>query len=136
MSVATLRREVAQLRKTLALQRTPTPKPIDQPEMDRRTNARNSLEHFTRYMMPTYQVKWFHRVWCQYLDKLVSGEIRRLLVLSPPRHGKSTLVSRYLPAYVLGRDPNAQIIACSYSADLASRMNRDVQRIIDDSRFA
>lgn len=34
------------------------------------------------------------------------------------------------PAYSLGRNPDLQIIATSYAADLASRMNRDVQRII------
>jgi predicted phage terminase large subunit-like protein len=44
-------------------------------------------------------------------------------------------VSRRLPAYILGRNPDAQIIACSYSADLAQRMNRDTQRIIDDPRY-
>lgn len=43
----------------------------------------------------------------------------------------SQVCSRHLPAYVLGRNPDAQIIATSYAADLATRMNRDVQRIID-----
>jgi predicted phage terminase large subunit-like protein len=65
----------------------------------------------------------------------VAGEIKRLMVFMPPRHGKSELVSRRLPAYILGRNPNAQIIACSYSADLAQRMNRDTQRIIDDPLY-
>lgn len=51
-----------------------------------------------------------------------------------PTHN-SELVSRRLPAYLLGRNPDARIIACSYSADLASRMNRDVQRIIDSESF-
>jgi predicted phage terminase large subunit-like protein len=47
----------------------------------------------------------------------------------------SQIVSRHLPAYLLGRNPDARIIACSYSAELASAMNRDVQRIIDDARY-
>jgi predicted phage terminase large subunit-like protein len=45
-------------------------------------------------------------------------------------------VSRGLPAYVLGRNPDANIIACSYSADLASSMNRDVQKKIDSPEYA
>lgn len=57
------------------------------------------------------------------------------MVFAPPRHGKSEIVSRRLPAYILGRDPNAQIIACSYSDDLAGRNNRDVQRIIDSDGY-
>jgi len=53
------------------------------------------------------------------------------MVFMPPRHGKSELVSRRFPAFALGRDPNTRIIACSYGATLAARLNRDIQRIID-----
>lgn len=93
--------------------------------------AATSLLAFAQHTKPDYQVGWHHRVLCSYLDRFVSGEIPRLMVFMPPRHGKSELVSRRLPAYLLGRDPETSIIASSYSADLASRMNRDVQRIID-----
>jgi|GEM_PF-165443 len=47
----------------------------------------------------------------------------------------SELLSRRLPAYLLGLNPNAQIISTSYASDLASRINRDVQRIIDNDRY-
>lgn len=104
-------------------------------ELLRRRQARKSLEHFTKYTKPDYAVNWHHRVLCEYLDRFVAGEIKRLMIFTPPRHGKSELVSRRLPAYILGQQPGAQIIACSYSADLASRMNRDVQRIIDGERY-
>jgi predicted phage terminase large subunit-like protein len=53
----------------------------------------------------------------------------------PPRYGKSELVSRRFPAWVLGRNPDESIIAASYSSDLASAMNRDTQRIIDDDAY-
>jgi len=58
-----------------------------------------------------------------------------LIVSMPPRHGKSELISRRLPAYLLGLNPNESIIASSYSADLASRNNRDVQRVIDSQYY-
>lgn len=48
----------------------------------------------------------------------------------PPRHGKSELTSRRLPAYFLGRNPDIKIVGCSYSTPLARDFNRDVQRII------
>ena len=47
----------------------------------------------------------------------------------------SELASRRFPAYALGRYPDLSIIATSYSADLASRMNRDVQRIIESEEY-
>lgn len=98
--------------------------------------ARNSLLDFTTFTFPGYQVNWHHKLLCQKLDEFVDGPIDRLMVFMPPRNGKSELVSRRLPAYILGRNPDAEVIACSYSADLASRMNRDVQRIIDSNEFA
>lgn len=98
--------------------------------------GRRHLLHFTNYTFPQYRVNWHHRVLCDALDRFARGELKRLMVFMPPRHGKSELVSRRLPAYLLGRNPNASIIATSYGADLASRMNRDVQRIIDTPEYA
>ncbi len=47
----------------------------------------------------------------------------------------SELTSRRLPAYLLGRFPDDEIIACSYAASLAYKMNRDVQRIMDSPAY-
>lgn len=101
----------------------------------KRELARTKLLAFTTYTMPKYEINWHHRLTCKYLDQFVEGKIKRLIVTEPPRHGKSELTSRRLPAYILGRDPTTSIIATSYAADLASRMNRDVQRIIDSQEF-
>lgn len=97
--------------------------------------ARKSLLEFIKYTMPEYRPNWHHELMCDYLDKFVKLEIKRLMIFMPPRHGKSQAVSRHLPAYILGRNPDAPIIAASYGADLARRMNRDVQRIIDSPEY-
>lgn len=97
--------------------------------------AREGLLAFTKFTKPDYVVNWHHRLTCHYLNQFTRGEIKRLMIFEPPRHGKSELTSRRLPAFILGRDPKASIIATSYSADLASRMNRDVQRIIDSPEY-
>ena len=97
--------------------------------------ARRSLLDFTTYTYPAYQVNWHHELIASHLDGFVTGRDQRLMVFSFPRSGKSELVSRRLPAYILGRDPDAAIIATSYSASLASAMNRDVQRIIDSDDY-
>lgn len=104
--------------------------------LQERRAARRSLEAFTRYTKLDYDVNWHHRVLCEHLDRFVAGEIKRLMVFMPPRMGKSELVSRRLPARILGENPDAGIIACSYGADLAGRMNRDVQRIIESGAYA
>ena len=104
-------------------------------ELLRRRQARNSILAFTTYTMPTFEVSWHHEVMSEYIDKFANKEIKRLMIFMPPRHTKSEFVSRRLPAYLLGRNPDESIIAASYGADLASRMNRDVQRIIDSEDY-
>lgn len=94
--------------------------------------ARSFLVDFTQITFPHYSAQWFHVLLCERLDALYRGDIKRLMVFMPPQHGKSELVSRRFPAYVLGRDPDTKIAVCTYSADLAARINRQIQRIIDD----
>lgn len=112
--------------------RTPAPSLID----IKVEKAKRNLINFTRHTFPDYQVNWHHLLVASYLDKWQKREIKRLMIFMPPRNGKSELVSRRLPSYILGKEPDVSIIACSHTADLASRMNRDVQRIVDSPEYA
>lgn len=100
---------------------------------------RRSLMDFILATYPGYQANWFHESVCAALDRFLE-QVRakkspRLMLFAPPRHGKSEIVSRQFPAYALGRDPNLTFIAASYGDDLASRMNRDVQNVIDSPAY-
>ena len=102
--------------------------------------CRQSLAGFVEHTQPGYQMGWVHEQICLELDRflqdVVDKKSPRLMITMPPRHGKSTLASRCFPAYALGRYPDLSFIATSYNAALASRMNRDVQRIIDSPEYA
>ncbi len=102
--------------------------------------ARQNLQAFVLYTMPNYLMGWVHERICwemeRFLEDVIAQKSPRLIITMPPRSGKSELVSRRFPAYAFGRHPDLSIIAASYSSDLASRMNRDVQRIIDDDLYA
>ena len=87
-------------------------------ELRNRRRARNHLLDFTCYTYPDYAGNWHHQLICSYLDRFVAGEITRLMIFAPPRSGKSELVSRRLPAFILGKRPDTTIIATSYGADL------------------
>lgn len=105
----------------------------------RRALARQSLEAFILMTKPDYQCGWVHECICTEIDRFLADVVAkkspRLIICCPPRSGKSEIVSRRFPAYALGRYPDMSIIATSYSADLATRMNRDVQRIIDNETY-
>jgi predicted phage terminase large subunit-like protein len=98
--------------------------------------ARRHLLDFTTYTKTDYEVNWHHRVICNEIDAFVRGETKRLILCMPPRFGKSELLSRRFPAYILGRSPDTKIISCSHNVELARAMNRDVQRIIDSPEYA
>ena len=104
-------------------------------ENKKRNDARTNLSRFVRFTFDGYDMQWFHKIVCDYLDKLYNGEIKKLMIFIPPQHGKSELSSRRYPAYVLGREPKTKIAVCSYSADLSSSFNRAVQMIIDSPEY-
>jgi predicted phage terminase large subunit-like protein len=100
-------------------------------------NARSNFLDFVTFTKPDYQVNWHHKLFADTLNRfLFTNEIPRLMIFAPPRHGKSELISRRFPAFALGCFPDTKIISTSYGADLASQLNRDVQRIIDDPSYA
>lgn len=98
-------------------------------------NGRKELLGFTQLTKGDYHVNWHHRVLCQHLDRVLSGEIKKLMVFMPPQHGKSELVSRRFPAFAFGVNPDLRILSASYGHTLAAAMNRDVQRIIDSDEY-
>jgi len=105
-------------------------------ELARREHSRKALLPFTRYTKPDYSPNWHHEELAKKLDLVAAGDCRRLMVFMPPQHGKSELVSRRFPAYMLGRNPDLRLICASHSHDLAVSMNRDVQRIMTSDLYA
>jgi predicted phage terminase large subunit-like protein len=97
--------------------------------------ARASFGNFVLWASPGYSMQWYHRLLAQKLEDVARGRLKRLIVNCPPRHGKSELVSRNFPAYLLGLNPDMRVMSASYNAALASNMNRDVQRIIDSPAY-
>jgi hypothetical protein len=98
--------------------------------------ARRSLLAFTEYTNPLYQRARHHELICAKLEAVERGEIDRLMIFMPPRHGKSELASKRFPAWCLGRDPKRQIIAASYNSDLANDFGRNVRNLVAEPEFA
>lgn len=109
-------------------------------ELLRRREARRSLLSFIRYINPDYIVSDFSIQVCAELERFLAdclAGLRPLLILeAPPQHGKSDMVSRYLPAFIFGHYPDLRLAGLSYAKDLASDMNRDVQKIMMSQPYA
>ena len=93
---------------------------------------------FTDYALAVYpflELEWFHRTYYRVLEAFAEGRVRRLMISMPPQHGKSVGATTLLPAYLLGLDPDLRIAIASYSASLASKFNRRVQRILCSAEY-
>ena len=101
--------------------------------------ARRQLHSFIQHINPEYIVSDFSETVCTALDEfiieMVEGKRPVLILAAPPQHGKSDIVSRYLPAYFFGKYPDLRTAGLSYAKDLASDMNRDVQRIMMSDEY-
>lgn len=98
--------------------------------------ARRSLLRFTEYTNPLYQRAAHHQLIAEKLEAVERGDIDRLMIFMPPRHGKSELASKRFPAWCLGRDPKRQIIAASYNSDLANDFGRNVRNLVAEPEFS
>jgi hypothetical protein len=89
-----------------------------------------TLIGFTEYRFPRYRPATHHRFVAEQLERVERGEIDRLMLLMPPRHGKSELASKSMPAWSIGRKPWRQFISASASVDLARDWGREVRNIV------
>ncbi len=98
--------------------------------------ARNDFAFFVRFIKKDFDATWFHNYIMESLMTLYrDDDSKKLMISMPPQHGKSTLATQLYPAYLLGVNPDLKIVIASYTADLASRFNREVQKIIDSPEY-
>lgn len=101
---------------------------------------RRSLLKFVEATVPAYEPGWIHREICGRLERFVqqihAGERPRLLLTVPPRHGKSQIASRCLPAWFLGHRPDLEVMLVSYSAELANSFSYDARAIVNTDWYA
>ena len=111
-------------------------------ESDRRKLARAKFLYFCKYTDGKFEDAPHMTLIADKLEQVArflqtSGKegIGRLMILMPPRHGKSEMASRKFPAWLLGRLPDSRIIMASYGADLASKNSRAVRDLLESTKF-
>ena len=73
---------------------------------------------------PNWRLPPHLRSLCHALMEVAAGRIQRLIVTMPPGHGKSTTISKYFPAWYMGRFPKARLLLSSYEAGYAESWGR------------
>ena len=116
--------------------RIKTPK---QPKTNQTTPRRLIEPGFLDFLgkaSPNHQWQPRHLVECRkYLNAVSKGEVKRLMLFLPPRHGKSEQATIHYPAYRLLRDQRLRVIVGAYNHSLACTFSRQTRRIVQRFGF-
>ncbi len=104
-------------------------------EMEGKDKARDTLLGYAKYQMESYLTPPHIKLLASKLEAVERGEIKRLAIFMPPRHGKSILTSEFFPAWYLGRNPKKFIICSTYGQELADDFGRKVRNQLQDPRY-
>lgn len=106
-----------------------------QPALTAEDYAFSRLISYAAYQWPGYRDADHHRLIARHLEAVERGEIKRLMITMPPRHGKSMLASEFFPAWYLGRNPDHYVVTATYAQELADDFGRKVKNQIEDPAF-
>jgi len=106
----------------------------------RHEKERGSLSAFISYYFENehnkgFQLNWHHVEVAEALEKVLRGEITRLIINIPPGSGKTELVTKCFPVWALGVKPDTQIIATGYSASLAQNYGSQARDYYQSNTF-
>ena len=104
-------------------------------ELLKRKQATESLLPFCSYTYPRYEKADHLKALIERLEAVERGDIDRLMVFMPPRHGKSETASIRFPAWYLGRHPQDTIIGASHTDSLAYTFSYAIRGVITGDRY-
>lgn len=92
-----------------------------------------SAVHRPRFKHSTFSARVCKAI-DEFVDDVIAGKRPVLMLTTGPQHGKSSLISRCLPAYLFGRLtgelPAVRVACASYAMSLARRNTRDAKSIM------
>jgi hypothetical protein len=95
-----------------------------------RREAYRSLNAYARLVFDVRPAR-HHRLILEGLEAIESGELRRLLIIAPPGHAKSTYASIVFPSWYLGRHPGQSIIGVTLTDTLADLYGDAIANVIE-----
>lgn len=108
-------------------------------ELAERELSRRRLLPFIQRFRPKYTAGWVHADICRRIERFVKqveeGKEPRLLLMMPPRSGKSEISSRHTPAWILGQHPDWEIIAASHTGSLTMSFSRYLRDLLRDPSY-
>jgi predicted phage terminase large subunit-like protein len=100
--------------------------------------ARTSFWAYRRWINPGMLEGWWQYTIAQefqrFYERLVAGERPYLVLSAPPQHGKTKQVTDFI-SWCAGKEPDRKQMYASYSDELGTGVNGQLQRILDGERY-
>ena len=100
-------------------------------QLDRIDACNKSFLTFVRAMWPEFIAGNHHKIIAEKLERVATGDLKRLIVNMPPRHTKSEFASFLFPAWMIGKNPNMKIIQATHTTELAVGFGRKVKNLLE-----
>ncbi len=108
--------------------------------------AEDDLVRFAEVTMPNirrpndihsskYMAALHHRFMGDLMMRVEAGELKKLIVNTAPRHGKTELCTKRFCAWYSARNPDHDIIVATYNEKFAQDFGKEVREIMASPRF-
>lgn len=105
-----------------------------------RVKCQKSLLYFTRYFFKKMNQKRFivnhhHEVIVDAMERVISGDCKRLIINMPPRYGKTELAVKMFIGHCLANNARAKFIHLSYADSLALDNSEEIKDMLQSTEF-
>ena len=104
-------------------------------ETESKEQAREGFMPFIKKVWPAFIEGRHHKIMAEAFERVVNGDLKRLIINMPPRHTKSEFASYLLPAWFLGQYPEKKIIQTAHTAELSVGFGRKVRNLVDSEDY-
>lgn len=92
-------------------------------------------EHPNDVTKSKYKNARHHDAVARVIEEVENAKIPFLILVMPPRHGKSEQVSRKLPAWYVGRHPTENVVVGTYNDDFAADFGGEVRTLMQSAAY-
>ena len=104
-------------------------------QLEKNELAQNNFLHFVHAMWPEFISGRHHRIIAEKLQRVASGDLKRLIINMAPRHTKSEFASFLFPAWMMGQNPRMKIIQATHTTELAVGFGRKTKNLLDSDEY-
>ena len=104
-------------------------------QLEKNEKCQKDFLTFVKTVWPDFIAGRHHHIIAEKLERVASGDLKRLIINMAPRHTKSEFASFLFPAWMMGQKPNMKIIQATHTTELAVNFGRKTKNLLESDEF-